>query len=236
MKNHKPSYFTHARSWADDIYMHTHAENNRYKIALLLCMIIIIILVTCVSMLIPIQHIQPLLVHHYSDGTTTVERIKSGEQPTNTSETESDLVRYVINRESYSHIAFKQQYHLVYLLSSPSVAKQYRLLQSPNNHHAPINTLANKKYRTVHIDSVSFLDNVRLNKSKDHQHHRNLAQVDFNVITHSLSTEGTMTQHYRSIVSWQYVGAPSDPTDLWKNWSGFRVLYYQRSQRNVEVN
>ncbi len=231
----KNSYFIEARSWADDMYTSVIVSRNRYKLAFFIAMGLAILLTIAINGLIPMQHMEPLLINHYSDGRVSVQPMAQRAAPTLQAQVESDLVQYVINRESYDASSYDEQYSLINLMSDAEVARQYRNGQSTSNIHSPINILGNQGSRTVHVDSVVFLDSTKQNigKLKPQQTHHNVAQVNFTVTDHVKSSSIQKTKAYTALLSWAYRGTPSDPNDRWRDWNGFTVTRFTKEQRNV---
>lgn len=227
------SYFIEARSWADDMYTQAVISRNRYKLAFLVAMSLAILLTIAINGLIPIQRMIPLLVNHYQDGRVSVQPYVQSDSPSHSAQVQSELVRYVVNRETYDATFYNTQYALVHLLSSKSVAKEYTREQATNNNLAPINTLGNHSFRTVHIDSVVFLDNATKTKGKIKQTHHNLSQINFTRTEHQKESSLEKTKAFTALISWEYRGTPSNPNDLWRNWDGFTITRYSVSQRNL---
>lgn len=231
----KKNYFVAARSWSDDLYTAAIISRNRYKFAFFIAMGLATLLAIAVNGLIPLQHLAPLLVNHYQDGHVSVQPIYQPYAPTNQAQVESEIVRYVINRESFDSSSYDAQYSLVNLLSNNEIAKQYMYAQSIHNKQSPINLLGTNRFRSVHVESVIFLDSIIKNKGKltSKQTHYNLAQVNFTVTDHFKDSVIKKTQPRTVLIAWTYRGAPSDPNDLWRNWNGFTVTRYTVEQRNV---
>lgn len=229
------SYFVEARSWVDDLYTSAIISRNRYKLAFLVSMGLAIMLTIAISGLIPLQHMEPLLINHYPDGRVSVVPIAQPYAPTSQAPVESDIVRYVVNRESYDASSYDTQYSLINLLSDNNVAQQYINEQSSSNKSAPINQLGDKGFRTVHIDSVVFLDSTLKNngESSTKRTHYNLAQVNFTITGHATNSSNKHTTALTALVAWCYQGTPSSPSDRWRNWDGFTITRYTVEQRNV---
>lgn len=229
------SYFVEARSWADDLYTSAILSRNRYQWAFFSAMGLAGLLSVAVVGLIPLQHMEPLLVNHYQDGRVSVLPIKQPYAPTNEAEVQSDIVRYVINRESYDPTSYDTQYSLINLLSSREVAKQYIHAQSANNKTAPINTLNNHGFRSVYVDNVVFLDSALKNKGKpaSQQTHHNVAQVNFTLTDHLKASAQQTTTALTALISWDYRGTPSNLSDRWRDWNGFTITRYTLEQRNI---
>lgn len=242
-KDKASDYFSQAKSWANDFYTAAILSRNKWRaLSLFIQTPIIILLLICFVFLIPAQHIEPLMINHYSDGETVVTPFNQNNAPQNQSEVSSDITRYIRFRESYSPDTYDYAYRLIELMSSPSVSTDYQNKQSVSNKDSPINVLGNKKYDTVKIESVVFLDNEDKNmndKNQSHANnkpkktHTNLAQVDFVVTTHDKADNTVTTTPLTALLSWKYRGIPKDPSKRWMDWNGFVVTHYEVSQRNV---
>ena len=198
----KQNYFTQARNWADDIYTTTIISRNRYQMAFFAAMGLVALSMLALIVLIPLQHTELLLVNHYPDGRVLVEPIHQPYAPSNPSQVESELIHYVVNRESFAESS---------------------------------NVLKRDGLRTVHVESVIFIDSVLKNKGKppSEQAHTNLAEVNFTVSDQSKNSTLIKTHALTVLISWTYRGTPKDPGDRWRNWNGFTVTRYSVEQRNL---
>lgn len=230
----KESYFQLASSWADDYYTTVLGSRNRYKVAFLMTMGFCSLLTLSVLTLSHTHEYIPLLVHHYDSGAVSVVPAKQEYAPQSQAEVESELVRYIINRESYDPVSFAETYQLVNLMSDSSVAHAYQLQQNEEGQHAFIQTLGNKTVRTIKIEVVNFLDNETQNeKDKYHQDHKNLAEVNFIVTDKNVQSGSEKRTPYVAMISWTHTGIPDDPESRWLNWNGFMVTSYTVNQRSI---
>jgi len=228
------NYFQLATSWADDYYARVATSRHRYQLAFLVAMGLCGFLTISVMMLSNTHEYIPLLVHHYDSGAVSVSPASQKGAPKNQAEIESDLVRYIITRESYDPASFDQQYQVVTLLSDSDVARAYQTQQNAEDDQAFIHRFGNKIVRSVKIEEVSFLDNEDLNSKEKHQmSHRNLAEVHFIVTDKNVSSGKESKTPYVAILSWEYGGIPNDPEVRWMNWNGFTITSYQKNQRAV---
>jgi len=224
-------YFEIAKSWAYDFYTSTIVSRNRWRLlALGVLMPVTLLLLLCVSMLIPTQHLVPLVIHHYENGLVRVAPLRRSTINISDAHLKSDLVRYLIKREAYSPYTYKYQYDLVNLLSSHEVGSEYVALQSISNKLSPINRLGEDGYIDVRVHSILILDRSVKMKKNDH---RNLAQIDFTRVEHNKVTHQSKRKHYTALISWVFTGIPSDPEAAWKNWDGFKVTHYQVQERKL---
>jgi|GEM_PF-1399884 len=226
-------YFANAKSRSDDVYLSAIVSRNRYRFIACILLGIAALFLLCILMLVPAQHMEPLLIHHYQDGRVVIEKGSDTPQNLLESSLQSDLIRYVVNRESYDPIAYEEQYRLVLMMSASGISKQFIDQQSPSNKHSLMRLLNNHAYRTVHVEDIIILDN-ELNNNKKSHHHKNLAEIHFNVTDHVLSSGSRKDIPYTALVSWAYSKPSSNPDVRWRNWDGFIVSSYQRNQRNLK--
>lgn len=228
-------YFHRACSWADDRFGLMEASRSRYQLAFLISMSAVIFLSIVLVMMLPLKSVQTVAVHHYDNGVTTVEAQSQKVQASSRAQIESDLVRYVINRESYDVSSYRTQFELVTLLSANDVAREFESQQASRNLMAPINQLGTKVTRSVHVYSINFIDDTELNarERKTKQQHHHLAEVVFSVKDHDKSSLRDTEQQFSALVSWQYVKPSNSIEERWQNFNGFEVTRYTVAQRNL---
>lgn len=228
------NYFQLACTWADDYYTLVIASRNRYRVAFLCAMGLCLLLALSVISLSHTHEYIPLMVHHYDSGAVSIEQAENAYMPESQAEVESELVRYIVNRESYDPASFSQQYKLTTLMSDNKVSQAYHHAQSSDDQASLIATFGSRVVRSVKIQDVNFLDSADANNEKKHEaHHKNLAEVNF-VVTDKDVKSGTEKQTpYVAILSWTHAGIPHDPEARWMNWNGFTITHYQRNQRTL---
>lgn len=225
-------YFNQAKSWADDVFGAVEQSRNRYKAAFLIAMGLNSLALIAVLSLAQIQTLVPLMIHHYDNGVTTVEPLNNENIPINKAQVESDIIRYITNRESYDISSYRSQYDLVTLLSNESVLTQFNQEQDKSSKESPINTLGAAAERKVHFYSINFIDNNLFNEKSIPKNHQNLAEVVFTLIDSNKSSSHKTEKHYNALISWQYTTPSAAPDTRWKNWDGFLVTRYSKQLRN----
>lgn len=229
------SYFKQACSWADDKYGLMATSRKRYQVAFIASLIAVICLCLSILCLMPLKQVQTIAVHHYDNGVTTVAPLSEGIPNMNQAQIESDIVRYIINRESYDSSSYRSQFELVGLLSSDTVTREYEAEQSTRNEQSPINVLGTKVTRSVHIYSINFIDTKAQNENerKSKRNHDNLAEVVFSIKDRDKASNRDSEQQYSAIISWRYTKPSNSIEKRWKNFDGFEVTRFTKSQRNV---
>lgn len=232
-QNSPKEYFNRARSWADDNFSQIEQSRNRYQLAFVLSMGLNIAASIALAVLANYQTLIPMMVHHYDNGVTTVEALKDAALPLNRAQVESDIARYIENRESFDVASYRAQFDVVNLLSASSVASEYLKEQDKSDKDSPINLLGANGSRAVHLYSINFLDKELLNKDDIDANHGNVAEVVFSLKDTDKSGGKITESHYSALISWQYLTPSKSPNERWKNWDGFQVTRYSKNLRNV---
>ena len=232
-KNPLHDYFKKAHTWADDHIARITISRNRYQIAFLVTLSLSTILSIAICLLMPLKTLIPMVIHHYDNGVITVESLSPSNAPLNQAQVESDIARYITNRESYDIHSYRAQFDLVSLLSSSSVHEEYLRSQDKNAVDAPIHILGVSGYRSVHLYSINFLDTLLSNEHDTPKNHHNVAEVVFTTTDIDKATGREETKHYNALISWQYTKPTNAPEIRWQNWDGFQVIRYTKNLRNV---
>lgn len=229
-------YFKTAKDWQTDRIEIAKLHGNRWFAAFIMSTVIIVALVVSIVIMMPLKTLVPIVIHQNTKtGEVWVDRPSSSYVPETQAQTESDIVRYITTRESYSAADINQRFHLSMLLSNQQVADQYENEQANSNKASPVNVLGQNGIRTVHIEDIVFIDKAGTKQIRHfHQPSSNLAQVDFTTTT---TLEGkSKTEYWVATIGWIYQGLPSDEKDAWNNWNGFTVTTYRVDHRNVNSN
>lgn len=227
-----PDYFMKSTNWATDFQIQTLLSRNRYRLAFMTSLLLSCLLVICLCLLLPLEHLKPLLVHHYEGGVISVDPVNMSEVVQSKALVESEITRYIQARESYDPSAYSSQYQLVNLMSGPGVFRSYQVQQNSDNPQSAINQLNNKFTRQVRVESIVFL-HWHKDKNDNKSDHDDLAEVNFSTIDISNSSNKRIVTPFTVTLSWKHLGIPHDPQLRWRNWDGFSVTNYQIVQRSL---
>ena len=233
----KTQYFEQACQWADDRLGYIEASRHRYRLAFFGAITLCTTLATAIAVMMPLKQLEPVMIHHYASGVTVAERLNQRLPEPTKAQIESDLVRYVIQRESFDVTSYRAQFELIHLLSSNHVAAEYDAEQRASNPNSPLKQLGTHMLRNVHVFDVIHIDEERLNAEEGkgrRRNHYDLAEVVFYTLDKNKSTGAETTQHFTALIAWRYTGMPASPDERWKNWNGFEVTRYTVQQRNVK--
>lgn len=230
-----PNYFKAGESWFAEKFVLKQIEANRYLLGFIVSSLIALTLTIALIIMLPLKTIEPLIIHqNHTTGETWVEKPKNPYIPQNEAQIKSDLVRYIIFRESYSGYDINQRFDSVIARSNSKERAIYNDFQSNSNPNSPINTLRKEGTRTVKVEDLIFLDKegASLEDRELKVTARNLAKIDFKTTTTSKKGD-TKVENWVATISWHYRGTPTDQVAAWENWNGFEVTYYRIDQRTI---
>ena len=233
----KENYFEEAHSWFHEQFESEKVKVTRLLIALGFVSVFALLALVADILLLPLKTWVPMIIH--TNAVTGEAWVQRPSEKTYVPETEaqvqSDLVRYVTQRESYMSADINQRYKTVLLLSHPSVAKQYSDEQANSNKSAPVNVLGKEGIRTISIEDIVFLDKAGVDEVRHfNTPSRNLAKVDF-VVTTEDEQHQISKAYWVATMSWQYKGEPTNKEAAWDNWNGFQVTSYRADLRNIST-
>lgn len=223
-----------AQDWQYDRHQSVLVSRNRWFLACIINTGLNIALGIIIISLLPLKKEIPFVIHENTKtGEFFVTKPATTYRPETDAQTQADITRYIVHRESYMATDLNQRFRIVMLLSSNTVANDYANSQANLNKNSPVNLLGEKGMRIIHIEDIVFLDK---EESKELHHFKtpahNLAKVDFTTTT--TDKEGrTLTHYWVATLSWKYFGLPDNQADAWDNWSGFTVTSYRVDQRNI---
>ncbi len=229
------AYFEEARNWHYDKYAQAYVRGNCYQLAFYIqtgCLILTLIILV---ILLPLKTLVPIVIHkNEKTGEVWVDKPANNFVPSTDAETQADLVRYIIVRETYSAADLNQRYHQVLLTTNSDIANDYANSQADNNPKSPVSLLGANGSRTVQVEDVVFIDKSGSDTQYRHfkQPAKNLAQINFTTTT-TMPNSAPILQHWVATIGWEYKGLPENKADAWDNWNGFTVTNYRVDQRNI---
>lgn len=215
------------QDWFYDRYQIQEVMANRWQLAFWIQLVLSLFLVASIVFLLPLKSWEPIVIERDIRTGEVWIRPTQESLPKFSSEVESDLVNYVIGRETYSSIDNDERYQQILFSSSPSIFKEYKENASPNNPTSLTKTLGATGTRKVTVEDVVFLNDLKNKDSAKSQ----IAKVDFTTV----DTIGEMTfkKYWVATITWEYLGTPNQKEAAWMNWNGFTVTSYRIDQRNV---
>lgn len=206
-------YFKQAREWADDRYQAQARKARHWFIAFCLQTVCVVLLVLGLIFLLPLKTLVPLVIHqNHLTGEVWVEQPKNWNLTENRPLIESDLVRYVIARETVATADDVVRRKQVLLRTQAKLVGDYQ--QQRQQQYAEKILL-----RKIRVEDVVFIND-------------SLVKVD--LVTMTKTSRGVQYQPWVVTLRWSYQGTPKSKALAWDNWNGFLVTYYRIDQRNVK--
>ncbi len=214
-------YFESGKTWEHSTYANLESSRKRAWIVAFLALGVALASILCLILILPLKTFEPYVVTvDQSSGYTEITRaLKKGAMTEQAAITESNLVRYVVLRETYNPHITHENYNNVALLSDQKALQEYEELWNENNPENPSRIAGARGTTDVKIKSVSFLND-------------ETAQVRF--ATQTRKENRLYESHWNAIVTFRYTQKPMKMLERFQNPLGFQVISYRKSQEILE--
>ena len=214
-------YFDEAEGWETQLVA---SANRRVRAATLMSALSAGCLLATVGVIwtmIPLKQLEPVVI--VADRTTGFLEVsrplaEAGSLQADEAITMANVVRYVRAREGYDIHDVQDTFHMAKVLSGGDVARELEDTFASHNADNPVRRYGRDTTIVPHVKSVQFPN-------------PKTAVVRFSTETRARS--GTVTDHYTSIVRFQYTGEPLRNAWRFDNPLGFQVVGYRRDQEVV---
>ena len=224
-QNTKADFYQAGAQWAYDMYQSQTVWLRRSLFALVIMSLLLTLSLLSNLYLFPLKENVPYLyAFDKSTGDVTkIGRLERTVLSSNWGVSRYLLTRYVIQAESYDFDNIEQPYQMVWAQSSDDVRKQYDSEVSSTSLNSPYHLYGKDKYITVRVISINKLN-------------ENTVDVKFEKTLHDRSSNSEQMTPKEAIVKWEYSQAETTQKMLDRDPLGFKVIYYQVSQVNVDKN
>lgn len=233
IKDGSSEYFEAAANWASDRVELLEVTANRWQFAFWGMLVCLLVAIGAVAGLTPLKTVEPIIIQKdLQTGEVFVKPGEPGNLVKTQQETESDCVRYVVSRETYSLMDEEVRYRQVQYMSARDVFTPYVEARRSTNSESFQAALGENGLRTVTVEDVVFLDASDPSLSPEHRAViPPIAKVDFMTIETSGQTK--IKKYWVATLRFEYLGTPDTKEAAWANWDGFTVTSYRVDQRNI---
>ncbi|MBV9575318.1 MAG: type IV secretion system protein [Gammaproteobacteria bacterium] len=212
-----------ASDWTYDLYQSQTLWLRRSLAALILMALLLLISLLTNVMLFPLKEKVPYLYafDHATGEITKIGKLDPSTLSSNWELSRYFLMHYVMNYESYDFDNIEIPYQQVWAQSSDNVRMQYDGEVQSNNAHSPYRVYGKDKYITVHVTAI--------NKLND-----NAVDIKFEKNLHDRTANTEQVIQKEAIVKWKFLDAETSQKMLDRDPLGFKVIYYQSTQVNIE--
>lgn len=222
MNIEKQNYFNNGKTWDQEVIANALQSKNRAWLLTFASLTIAILSLLSLLLLLPLKTFEPYVISvdratgYYEVARGLMASDLTGDQAV----TESNLVRYVTNREQYNPAILKDTYDKVVLMSDAAALKDFRELWSASNPDNPSIKLGPKTAISIKIKSVSFIA-------------EKIASVRF--IKETKSAQSSKISHWNAVIEFQYTQKPEKMIDRFENPLGFQVTNYRINPETLEI-
>jgi type IV secretion system protein VirB8 len=219
----KSDYYRASSDWAYDLYQSQTMWLRRALIALVALILLLGISLCSNLFLFPLKEKVPYLYafDHASGEVTQIGALEPTTLSGNWAVSRYFLIHYVINHESYDYDNINTPYQMVWAQSSDNVRKQYEEQVRSSNPNSPYRIYGKDNYITVRVIAINTLN-------------ENTVDVKFEKILHDRATSTEQIVQKEAIIKWEFSSAETSQKMLDRDPLGFKVMYYQVSQVNLD--
>ena len=217
-RSRREKYYEDGKTWENETITSLRSSKNRAWFMTMLSMFFSLLCIGALLMLLPLKTFEPYVVTvDKSTGYLEVTRgLKDGDLTQDEAVTQSNLVRYLVARETYDYQDLEENFNLVTSMSDGDAALVYGKIWNPTNgDKTPSEKYGYDTTKTVKIKSINFLNDYT-------------AQIRFQKLTHTKATD--TTKDYVAIITFKYVQKPESMVERFMNPLGFKVIKYRVDQ------
>jgi type IV secretion system protein VirB8 len=217
------NFYKAASDWSYDMHQSHTLWLRRCLFGLVALFVLLILSLSSNLYFFPLKEKVPYLYafDHATGEVTTIGKLESTTLSSNWEVSRYFLIHYVIQYEGYDFDNVEQPYQMVWAQSSDHVKEQYEAIVKSGNSNSPYRTYGKDKYITVRVISVN-----RLNE--------NTADVKFEKTLHDRAANSEQVTQKEAIIKWEFSEAETTQKMLDRDPLGFKVMYYQVSQVNLD--
>lgn len=215
-------YFRAADSWESEIHRALRASRLRAWIAAAAASMVALLSLAAVVLVLPLKEYAPYVIA--VDRTTghleVMRALTPGAQAPDEAITESNLVRWIIARETYDPADIRARYDEVRRTTGGDALADYRRLWTPDAPTNPAVRWGHGTRITTTVKAVSLLKH-------------DTAAVRYLLTRIDDVTGAVFISHWVAIVSFRYADGPMRVRDRWTNPLGFEVTGFRADQEAV---
>jgi type IV secretion system protein VirB8 len=217
------NFYQTASNWAYDMYQSQTLWLRRSLLALVVLTILLALSLVSNLYLFPLKEKVPYLYafDHATGEITKIGVLEPTMIATNWEVTRYFLIHYVIQYESYDYDNIDQPYQMVWAQSSERIKNQYEAIVKSSTLNSPYRLYGKEKYITVRVASINKLN-------------ENTVDVKFDKTLHDRTTNTEQVTQREAIIKWEFTKAETTQKMLDRDPLGFKVIYYQASQVNLD--
>jgi type IV secretion system protein VirB8 len=224
-RDDRKRYFEEAASWSRDVQGALRGSRRIAWIVAGAATLIAVLEALALAALAPLKTVVPfaITVDRQTGYVQAETRLKPGALSQDQAVTQSNLVRYVMARESFDATDLRENYRQVMLWSAGPARAQYARLMQKATPESPLNLNTPESQVSVTIESVSLLTPTT-------------ALVRFFTTRQDAGATPGGPRYWTAAIAFHYANAPMAMGDRFINPLGFQVTSYRRDSEAASVS
>ncbi|MBE7220186.1 MAG: hypothetical protein INR64_17080 [Caulobacteraceae bacterium] len=213
----RQGYYAEAASWSADTHGALRASRRvAWWVAGGAC-VVAALEALALAALMPLKTVVPytISVDRQTGYVETVRPLAPGAISQDAAVTQSNLVQYVLARETFDATDLRDNYRKTLLLSAGPAREDYLRLMQKTTPDSPLNLYGPQTTVSVQVESVSLLTPTT-------------ALVRFTTTRHDAGAQTGTVQPYVAAIAFRYTSAPATQGERFTNPLGFQVTRYRR--------
>lgn len=224
-RDHKnpDDYYEYASTWRYEIYESQALWLRRALIALVVMTTLLLISISGYFYLLPLKQTSTaLIIQDKETGDITIAATVVPELLNqNWILTESNIIKYVVNREQYHLDNIDLPYQFTYAMTDDKILDDYVKMVASENEKSPYQLYGKEFYITVDVLSVE--------KMSD-----DTALIEFRQTLHEIGSNRTNAVLKRAVIRWRYDNDPQTKAQALRNPLNFKVTHYRPTQTYLD--
>lgn len=218
------TYYKEAETWAGDRQDELRKSRRlAWRIAAGACALALLLAIAIV-LLVPLRTVETvtLLVDRNTGFVQQIRPMEEQRIAADTALTQSMLVQYVTQRESFEIDTLQSNYRRVTLWSAEQARNEYVAGMQASNPQSPLARYPRTAVVETLVKSVSPVS-------------RNVAMVRFETRLRNMGGQATPLGAFVAVIRYRFSGEPMRQEDRFDNPLGFQVVRYRRDQEALQV-
>jgi len=214
-------HFDNGKTWENEVIANALRSKKHAWIITLLSLGLALISTVTLFFIFPLKTVIPYVVT--VDKTTgyveTTKELYSSGISEDKAVTESNLVKYISNREQYNPAVLKENYNVISLMSGKQALKEYQSLWAAQNPENPSIKYGSKTTIDIKIKSIQFITD-------------KIATVRFK--REKRTNDQFIVSDWVATIEFKYSQKPMKTKDRFSNPLGFQVINYRLNPEVLE--
>ena len=215
-------HFNNGKTWDSEVIANALRSKKNAWIITIFALALAVISSLTLLLIFPLKTVVPyvITVDKTTGNTEVTKELRASGVSEDKAVTESNLVKYISNREQYNPAVLKQNYEFISLMSGKQALKEYQSLWAAQNPDNPSIKHGQKTFIDIKIKSIQFITD-------------KIATVRFQ--REKRANDQFFVSDWVATIEFQYSQKPMKTKDRFSNPLGFQVINYRLNPEVLET-